>query len=111
MNGLVKRFNKTLCKALAKISHENRQEWNLFIPSVLFAYQILKQNMTQFTLFELVYEKKATLLIEQVISLYPTETINEENFEATLYQKTYQLMKTLENNRRTAADNINHAQE
>ncbi|KAG9289641.1 hypothetical protein G9A89_014376 [Geosiphon pyriformis] len=67
--------------------------------------------MTQFTPFGLVYGKKTTLPIEQVILSYPTETINEKNFEATLYQRTYQLMETLENNRRTAADNISHAQE
>ncbi|KAG9287991.1 hypothetical protein G9A89_017586 [Geosiphon pyriformis] len=66
--------------------------------------------MTQFTPFKLVYRRKATLPIERVIPSYPTETINEENFEATLHQRTYQLIEMLENNRRTAADNINHAQ-
>ncbi|KAG9288005.1 hypothetical protein G9A89_017600 [Geosiphon pyriformis] len=67
--------------------------------------------MTQFTLFELVYRRKAMLLIKQVIPSYPTETINEENFETTLHQRMYQLMEMLENNRRTAVDNISHAQE
>ncbi|KAG9295158.1 hypothetical protein G9A89_006139 [Geosiphon pyriformis] len=93
----IKRPLLTLYEALAKINYENRQEWDLFIPS--------------FTLFELVYGKKATLPIEQVILSYPTETINEENFETTLYQRTYQLMETLENNQRTIADNISHTQE
>ncbi|KAG9303023.1 hypothetical protein G9A89_001048 [Geosiphon pyriformis] len=67
--------------------------------------------MTQFTPFELVYGRKATLPIERVILSYPTKTINEENFEATLYQRTYQLIETLENNRRTAADNIKQPME
>ncbi|KAG9284474.1 hypothetical protein G9A89_014078 [Geosiphon pyriformis] len=67
--------------------------------------------MPTFTLFELVYGRKATLLIEQVILSYPTETINEENFKATLYRRTYQLMEMLEGNQRTTADNINHTQE
>ncbi|KAG9287429.1 hypothetical protein G9A89_023801 [Geosiphon pyriformis] len=61
-------------------------------------------------LAKIIYERKAMLPIEQVIPSYPTETINEENFEATLYQRMYQLMETLENNRRTAAGNISHAQ-
>ncbi|KAG9297035.1 hypothetical protein G9A89_001536 [Geosiphon pyriformis] len=67
--------------------------------------------MTQFTLFKLVYGRKAMLLIEQVIPLYPTETINEENFETTLHQRTYQLMEMLENNQRTTVNNISHTQE
>ncbi|KAG9301988.1 hypothetical protein G9A89_021032 [Geosiphon pyriformis] len=45
--------------------------------------------MTQFTPFELVYGRKAILPIERMIPPYPTKTINEENFEAILYQRIH----------------------
>ncbi|KAG9301862.1 hypothetical protein G9A89_004541 [Geosiphon pyriformis] len=66
--------------------------------------------MTHFTSFELVYGRKAMLSIKQKILFYSTKTITKENFKATLYYKMYQLMETLENNRKTAADNISNTQ-
>src|SRR6266498_6001070 len=37
-NGLVKRFNKTLCEGIAKLAEEVNQ-WDKFIQPVLFAYK------------------------------------------------------------------------
>src|SRR3990170_5734836 len=38
-NGLVKRFNKTLCEGIAKVA-ENIMDWNYYIQSVFFAFRI-----------------------------------------------------------------------
>ena len=43
-NGLVERFNRTLCEALAKYANEEKDDWDLYIPSVLFAYRNMKHN-------------------------------------------------------------------
>ena len=43
-NGLVERFNKTLCQALAKLG-EN--DWDLHIPSVLYAYRTKRNKSTK----------------------------------------------------------------
>ncbi|KAG9306200.1 hypothetical protein G9A89_016104 [Geosiphon pyriformis] len=67
--------------------------------------------MTHFTPFKLVYRRKAILPIKQEILFYSTETITKENFKATLYHRMYQLIETLENNRKTAANNISNTQE
>ncbi|KAG9304369.1 hypothetical protein G9A89_019931 [Geosiphon pyriformis] len=70
----------------------------------------MKQDTTQATPFELVYERTATLLVEREINTYLTKPITEENFQETLLRKTYDLMETLENKQRRAADNIQKSQ-
>jgi hypothetical protein len=54
-NELVERFNRTLCKAIAKYVQLVEEEWDKFIPSVLFAYRTMKHNTTKYEPFKLVY--------------------------------------------------------
>jgi hypothetical protein len=74
-NGLVERFNRTLCEMLAKYSNEWKQDWDIFLPSALFAYRTLRQNTTHYEPFYLTYGRDATLPIELEIETYPTEEI------------------------------------
>lgn len=76
-NGLVERFNKTLCESLAKLCNEVT-EWDLLIPSVLFAYRTAKQSTTKIEPFYLVYGRQAKLpiSIEQ-----PEEMENNDIFD------------------------------
>jgi hypothetical protein len=67
-NGLVERFNKTLCEALAKLS--NDKNWDERIPSVLFAYRNKIQSSTKAKPFYLVYGRKVNFL--------DNESYNEE---------------------------------
>ena len=59
-NGLVERFNKTLKEALAKLTKE-QDEWDEYIPSVLFAYRTKKQDSTKIEPFYLTYGREARL--------------------------------------------------
>src|SRR6266511_2412431 len=59
-NGLVERFNKTLCESLAKLNEE-RENWDQYISSTLFAYRTKINKSTQFTPFYLTYGRKAKL--------------------------------------------------
>ncbi|KAG9298076.1 hypothetical protein G9A89_018159 [Geosiphon pyriformis] len=70
----------------------------------------IKEDTTQAILFELVYDRTATLPVKIEIQTYPTEPITEENFQKTLLKRTYDLIKTLENKWRRTADNIQKSQ-
>jgi len=63
-NGLVERFNRTLCESLAKIS-EKSNDWDLFIAPTLFAYRTTKHSTTGIEPFFLVYGRSARLPIEE----------------------------------------------
>ena len=50
----MKRFNKTLCKGLAKVA-EVTHEWDLYIQPILWAYRVKELRITKQSSFKLVY--------------------------------------------------------
>jgi predicted aspartyl protease len=60
-DGLVERFNKTLCKMLAAYSDSNQSNWDLYLPLVLLAYRTSEQSTTNNSPFELLYGREARL--------------------------------------------------
>ncbi len=68
INGLVKRFNQTLCEKLAKMAEEMTM-WDEFIDPALIAYCTTKYATTGVTSFLLVYGREAVLLIDEPYDL------------------------------------------
>jgi hypothetical protein len=64
-NGLVERFNRTLCESLAKMSNKTN-DWDLFIPPVLFAYRTTKHSTTKVEPFFMVYGRSARLPMDEL---------------------------------------------
>ena len=54
-NGMCERFNKTLKEMLSKVSNEDPKNWDLAIPSLLFAYRETPHDSTGFSPFQLIY--------------------------------------------------------
>jgi Integrase zinc binding domain/Integrase core domain len=73
-NGLVERFNRTLCESLAKLSLKNN-DWDLYIAPTLFAYRTTKHSTTKIEPFFLVYGRAARLTIDEK----QAENVNAEN--------------------------------
>ena len=73
-NGLVERFNRTLCESLAKLSLKNN-DWDLYIAPTLFAYRTTKHSTTKIEPFFLVYGRSARLPVDEI----QEENVNTKN--------------------------------
>ena len=105
----MERFNQTLCRALAKFTQQYEDDWDLFIPSVLFAYRTKTHTTTRFEPFNLVYGRAARLPIELQIPAQPPSS--ETSGEDTLLHRIYAVINELPPIWKKAREYIKNAQE
>ena len=63
-NGLNERFNGELVQILSKVTEHQGKNWDLELPSALWAYRTSVKTSTGFTPYHLVYGKEALLPVE-----------------------------------------------
>ncbi|PKB92553.1 hypothetical protein RhiirA5_444270 [Rhizophagus irregularis] len=97
---------------------EDQSNWDLYLPSALFAYRTIRQQTTQFEPFYLTYGREATLPIELKLSSDPTVNRSDvqqdqqvDNFQEQFYQRIRMLIGSLEDNRQLARNNVHTSQE
>ena len=61
MIGTIKAFNKIIKHDLTKVWKVNRGDWDLKIPTVLWAYRTTYKKLTRYTPFRLVYGQEAII--------------------------------------------------
>ena len=63
-NGLDERFNQTLQRQLLKYVNDEQTDWDLYLDTVLFSYQVSRQDSTKTSSFLLVYGRQPKLPVE-----------------------------------------------
>src|SRR5687767_3298835 len=66
-NGLVERFNKTLCEGIAKVA-ENIMDWDHYIQPVLFAFRTKELRISNKSPYMLVYGREPTMVMDETRS-------------------------------------------
>ena len=108
-NGLVERFNRTLCETLAKFANQNKDDWDIYIPSALFAYRTMRQETTRHEPFYLTYGRDVTLPVDFLVPSI-NEVSNMVNLQENLLRRTYVIIGRLQDDRRVAQKNIRISQ-
>jgi transposase InsO family protein len=68
-NGMTERFNGTLCKALSKLAQYSDDDWDKFVPTVLFSYRIRKHTTLGKSPYEALYGKAPRLPSGEIIGI------------------------------------------
>ena len=55
----MERFNQTLQNMIVKFIKENKESWDEFLDTCVFAYNTAEHESSKFTPFELMFSRKA----------------------------------------------------
>jgi hypothetical protein len=88
-NGMVERFNGTLKSMLRKVTRMEPQEWDRYIPALLFAYRELPNETLGFSPFELVFGHSPRGPLDLLAGKWTGTSCQED--ASNVYQYVYEL--------------------
>ena len=107
-NGLCERINGVLKSMLKKMCQERPQDWDRYLPAVLFAYREVPQASTGFSPFELLYGRTVRGPMQVLKELWTGSDTPEVK---TTYQYVLDLRNRLEDTCQLARESILSSQE
>ena len=108
-NGLCENFNRTLVSMIKRLANDDPENWDRFIPALLFAYREIPQKSTGFSPFELLfsYDVRGPLFLikEKFLNLdLNAEQLPVTEFVLKIRDKLRDLIKLANDNDKLAKD-------
>jgi hypothetical protein len=77
-NGVIERFNKTLKQTLKIYCNEHQNDWDVFLPYALFAYNTSYHHIIKETPFYLNYGRDPKTILHQTLGIRPNAENNRD---------------------------------
>ncbi|XP_072019070.1 uncharacterized protein [Amphiura filiformis] len=106
-NGLLERFNRTLKIMLRTVMQGKIEQWDEYLPHVLFAYRETPQKSTGRTPFELLYGRQ----VRGPLQVLKEEWTSPSSAGKTVVEYLLDMREKMETTTQLVRENMTHAQE